>query len=274
MWVSDVGWIDDVIATPWVRSRFGSTSSRAGADDRLGVGAGQHAQPLRQTRQLALVAHLEQQMLGAPGAGGQDHVAGGVGAPVAAQPTAGANGADLPQPVGTLLESLHRRHRNHLRPSRFREAEVVLQQGVLGAVAAARHAAAAFQAAGARRAQRRRSTGRARSCPGPWCRRGRRTPRPASARTCRRQPMSSATSLTIRSASVNVGFVHHAEHPLRLLVVRHQLAAPVGDVLPLRVVEERLRRHVQRVGVVQRAAAHPGAGQDHHVRSGWMRWMP
>ncbi len=27
MWVSDVGWIDDVIATPCVRSRSGSTSS-------------------------------------------------------------------------------------------------------------------------------------------------------------------------------------------------------------------------------------------------------
>ena len=56
-----------------------------------------------------------------------------------------------------------------------------------------------------------------------------------------------------------------AEHPLRLVVVRHQLGAPVGDVRPLRVVEERLRRHVQRVGVVQRAAADARAGQDHHV---------
>ena len=78
-------------------------------------------------------------------------------------------------------------------------------------------------------------------------------------------PMSSATSFMMRSASVNVGLVDDAEHPLGLVVVRRQLGAPVGDVRPLRVVEERLRRHVERVGVVQRPAAHPGAGQDHHV---------
>lgn len=59
--------------------------------------------------------------------------------------------------------------------------------------------------------------------------------------------------------------IHHAQHPLRLLVVRHQFGTPVGDVRPLPVVEERVGRHIQRVGVIQRAAAHPGAGQDHHV---------
>ena len=59
--------------------------------------------------------------------------------------------------------------------------------------------------------------------------------------------------------------LHHAEHALRLLVVRHQLGTPVGDVLPLRVVEERVRRHVERVGVVQRSAADARAGQDHDV---------
>ena len=59
--------------------------------------------------------------------------------------------------------------------------------------------------------------------------------------------------------------LHHAQHPLRLLVVRHQLGAPVGDVRPLPVVEERLGWHVERVGVVQRSTADAGAGQDHHV---------
>ncbi len=43
----------------------------------------------------------------------------------------------------------------------------------------------------------------------------------------------------------------HPEHALRLVVVRHQLGTPVGDVLPLGVVEERLRRDVEGVGVVQ-----------------------
>ena len=57
----------------------------------------------------------------------------------------------------------------------------------------------------------------------------------------------------------------HAEHALRLLVVRHQFGAPVGDVLPLRIVEERVRRHIQRVGVVQRSAADARARQDHDV---------
>ena len=56
-----------------------------------------------------------------------------------------------------------------------------------------------------------------------------------------------------------------AEHPLRLVVMRHQLCAPVGDARPLRVGEERLRRHVQRVGVVQGPTADPGACQDHDV---------
>jgi hypothetical protein len=68
--------------------------------------------------------------------------------------------------------------------------------------------------------------------------------------------------------AVGVGerrILDHTEHPLRLVVMRHQLGAPIGDVLPLRVVEERLRRHVQRVGVVQRSAADPRARQDHHV---------
>ena len=57
----------------------------------------------------------------------------------------------------------------------------------------------------------------------------------------------------------------HAEHALRLVVMGHQLRTPVGDVLPLRVVEERVRRHVERVGVVQRSSADARACQDHDV---------
>ena len=62
-----------------------------------------------------------------------------------------------------------------------------------------------------------------------------------------------------------VGLVTTPEHPLGLGVERRQLGAPVGDVRPLRVGEERGRRLVEGVGVVERAAADPGAGQDHHV---------
>src|SRR4051795_6904778 len=88
-------------------------------------------------------------MLRTPGARGEDQMVGGESPAVAAYPTAGADGLDLPHPVGALLELLHRRHRNDLCASRFGEPEVILQQRVLGAEAAARHAAAAFQAAGA-----------------------------------------------------------------------------------------------------------------------------
>ena len=40
-----------------------------------------------------------------------------LGAPVAAQPTAGADGLDLPEPIGPLFEPFDSGHRNHLRTS-------------------------------------------------------------------------------------------------------------------------------------------------------------
>ncbi len=237
---------------------------RRGTDDRLGVGAGQHTQSLRKAGQPARIPHLEQQMLRPPGARGQDQVCGGVGTPVPAQPTAGANGANLPQPVGALLEAFHRRHRNDLRASGFREAQVVLHQGVLGTVAAPRHAAPAFQAAGALRPRtaKVRVGHRLSGCFGAI--RAEEHPDRGG------HPGVAAPHVVgdLLDDAVGVGerrVLHHAQHPLRLLVVRHQLAAPVGDVRPLLVFEERLRWHVQGVGVVQRTAADPSAGQDHHV---------
>ena len=56
-----------------------------------------------------------------------------------------------------------------------------------------------------------------------------------------------------------------AEHPRGLVVVRGELGLPVGDARPLRVLEELLRRDVERVRVDQRAAADPGAAQHHGV---------
>ena len=127
----------------------------------------------------------------------------------------------------------------HLRASRFRQAEVVLQQGVLGAVATARHAGAAFDAAGAVRARRRRSTGRARSCRASSSPSGpKNTPTGVGTKV---SPTAHVVGDLLDDA-VGVGerrVRHHAEHPLRLVVVRHQLGAPVGDVRPLPVVEER-----------------------------------
>ena len=244
--------------------QIGRDLHRRGTDDRLGVGPGQHPQALRKTRQPTAIAHPEQQMLRPPGPRGQDQGCGGVRAPVPAQPTSGAHGVDLPQPVGALLEALHRRHRNNLRASGFREAKVVLHQGVLGAVAAARHAATALQAAralGPRAAEVRVGHGFSR--------------RFGAIRTEEHPDGGGHEGVAaphlvgdLLDDAVGVGerrVLYHAQHPLGLLVVRHQLAAPVGDVRPLLVFEERLRRHVQRIGVVQRTAAHSGTGQNHHV---------
>src|SRR5690606_3463800 len=55
------------------------------------------------------------------------------------------------------------------------------------------------------------------------------------------------------------------EHPARQVVPGRQLVAPVGDLAPLRVLEELRWRAVERVGVDQAAAAHPGAGEHEHA---------
>src|SRR6266581_2980442 len=55
-----------------------------------------------------------------------------------------------------------------------------------------------------------------------------------------------------------------AEHPFGLVVVGLELGPPVGELAPLRVVEELTRRPVQGVGVVEGTAADPGASQDEH----------
>ena len=62
-----------------------------------------------------------------------------------------------------------------------------------------------------------------------------------------------------------VGLSRTPEHALGLVVVRLQLLLPVGDVRPLRVLEERLRRYVEGVGVVERTAADARARQHHDV---------
>ncbi len=264
MWVSDDGWIDEVIATPWVRSRSGLTCQTSRADDGLGVGPGQLAQPFGELRQFALVAHLEQQMLRSPGACGQHHVLSGKGALLAAHEAPGAGRANLPDPVFALFEVRDGRHRNHFCAFGFREAEVVLEQRVLGAVAASGHAAAAFQAAravGAGTAEVRvgnRLTGRL----------GAVGPEEHPDRGGHEGVTAAHVLGNLFEHPVGVGegrIGDHAEHSLGLFVVRHQLRLPIGDVRPLLVGEERLRRHVERVRVVQRPTTNAGAGQDHHV---------
>jgi hypothetical protein len=150
------------------------------------------------------------------------------------------------------------------------QVEVVLVEGVLRAVAAARHALAALRARLARRA------------------------RPAEVRVghllarlgaCRTLgvlavPEEDADRRHVEAVAdahplggrlqVDVGGGHrrvepYAEHALGLVVVRLQLLLPVGDATPLGVVEEGLRRYVEGVGVVEGAAADACAREDHDV---------
>ena len=161
---------------------------RRGTDDRLGVGAGQHTQLSDKAGQLALVAHLEQQMLRSPGACGQHHVGGGEGALLAAQPAAGARGADLPHPVGALLETGHRRHRNDFARQRIPRGPGSSSAACSWRRSDSRSCSSRIPGSRCAPARRRRSTGRAPSRRASWCRRDRRTLRPGLARTCHRNP--------------------------------------------------------------------------------------
>ncbi len=55
------------------------------------------------------------------------------------------------------------------------------------------------------------------------------------------------------------------EHRAHALVVRRELVAPVGDVGPLWIVEERVERLVERVRVDERAAADAGAREHEQI---------
>ena len=236
----------------------------SGPDDGLGVGAGEHAEPRRQLGQSPGVPHPEQQLLGAVRAGGQDQVIGGEGLLPAAQFAAGAHRVHLPHAVGALLERPHRVQRMYARAGRLGQAQIVFQQRVLGAVPAARHALAAFDASGARgagTAEVRVGHGLARCLltvlTEEDAHRGRDEGVPHA------HVLGDLLHDPVGIGERGVG--DDPEHPLGLVVMRHELFAPVGDIPPLRVGEEGLRRHVEGVGVVQRATADTGSGQDHAV---------
>src|SRR5262249_9328980 len=57
----------------------------------------------------------------------------------------------------------------------------------------------------------------------------------------------------------------HAEHPLRGVVVRRELAFPVAKLSPLRIPEEGWAGAVERVGVAETATADAAAGDDEDV---------
>ena len=140
------------------------------------------------------------------------------------------------------------------------QVEVVLDERVLGAEPAAGHALAALGAVRRVAGRRRRSTGRR-----PRCSRrlaeedadrgagGRCRPRP-----CPRRP--ACIDLVGRRSSSGSGRRRASAWPGRSTGASSARQSVMSR--PLRVVEERLRRLVQGVGVVQRAAADARAGQD------------
>ena len=219
-------------------------------------------------RQVALVLHLVQQSLGAQRRGGEHDLVGGEhpGGRLASQLGLGVphlDGVPASQVVGARGDAGDRGQRQHPGAVLLGEVEVVLDQRVLGVVAAAGHAlpaVAAGVAVGALAAEERVGddvVGR--------------LPRPAE------EDAHGRGVVGLAHAHLFGHLLHHvvagradrvvddAEHPLGLVVVRRQLGAPVGDVAPRRVVVEGRQRLVQRVGVDQRPAADSGAGQDQAV---------
>jgi hypothetical protein len=232
------------------------------AQDRLGVGPREVAQPVGDARQYATVAHPVQQLLGTQRAGGEDHLVRGEAAmaPAAALRRLGRPGVDGVAAAGQRAYSGHGGERMHLRPALLGEIEVVLHQGVLGVVPAPGHALPARPAGVARR------------------------PGTTEVRVFDPLAGAAAEEHAHRRGVERVGDAHlvgdllhylvgggpqrvldHAQHPFGLVEVRRELGTPVGDVAPRGVVVERVQRLVQRVGIDQRAATDTRARQDQAV---------
>ena len=140
------------------------------------------------------------------------------------------------------------------------EREIVLWEGVLRPDAASGHAGAAMRAAGASRP----------STAEEWI--GARDPGAVAKIDGDRSEPEGVPNAHIvgdrlhdEVASRHERVVDDSEHPRSLVVVRRKLLAPVGDVAPLRIIEELLGRHIQGVRVVQRTAADSGAGEHHDI---------
>lgn len=265
------------MATPRVKSALGVPCALVvaavvglRAHQRLRVGAGQLAQPRGEVGQLSARLHAVQQRLRAVRTGGDDDPAGLEHPPFAPAPLVrgqGGDGVPAPRVVGDGHDG---RHRVHDRARLLGQVEIVLVEGVLRAVPAAGHALAAL-GAGLAGGSGAAEVGVRHLAAGPGLRRAVRVLPVAEEDAHRRHVEGVADAHPLGGRlEMDVGRGHgrvepHAEHPSGLVVVRLQLPLPVGDVLPLRVVEERLRRYVEGVGVVQGAAADSGARQHHDV---------
>lgn len=277
MWVFSSGWTDEVIATPRVEVdlRLAGGLPVAAvvglrADQGLGVGPGQLAQPAGNVRESAARLHAVQQGLRAVRTGGEDDPAGLEGPALALAFLVRGERRDGVAALRVVRDRHDGRHRVDDRARLLGEVEVVLVEGVLRAVPAARHALAAL---GARLAGRPRpaevrvvdllSGARLRGPVGVLAVTEEDTDRCHVEGVAHAHPLGGCLEVDVRRGHGRVE--PYAEHPLGLVVVRLQLLLPVGDVLPLRVLEERLRRYVEGVGVVERAAAHACAREHHDV---------
>ncbi len=229
----------------------------ARAENRLRVRAAQLAQARGDVREAAPVAQTVEQALGAERPGREDDLLGGEGSFLHA---AGPARADHVAAAGPRPDVMDGGQRMDGRARPLGQVQIVLDQGVLGVVPAARHAGPAQRAGPP-------------SGTGPAEERVRR----CGAGFVPEQDPHRRTSIGVpdpellgdgsqRPVGVRLDRVHgHAEHASGLVVVRREGRLPVRDRGPLRIGVERVRRLVERVRVTQRATADPGARHDQHV---------
>ena len=255
-------WFDVCVGVGMERRRDRDTlrevcvlAERARAEDRLRVRARELPESPGQLRQVSLVAHPMQELLRAHRSCGEDHVAR---AETLAFAATGRDGLDNVS-VAVGPHRTNGRHRIHDRTGLLREIQIVLEQRVLGAVPAPRHALAALDTTFAFRsgaAEERVVDLDARRTEEDTHRR--RVERVADAHI-----LGDVFHHFVRRRDRRVG--NDAEHPFRLVVVRRELRTPVGDVCPLRIGIEGIERLVQRVRVHERSAPDACTRQDHHV---------
>ncbi|KAF0967300.1 hypothetical protein BPODLACK_04270 [Gordonia sp. YY1] len=121
--------------------------------DGLGVGADHLAQTRRQPGKGSALLHVQQKLVGAVGAGGEDDVVGGERPATTTRPASTRPmRPDRVPASGTRADGVDGGQRNDRRSRLLGEIQVVLDQRVLRADRAAGHAGAAVGAAGTGRA--------------------------------------------------------------------------------------------------------------------------
>src|ERR1035437_2198522 len=207
--------------------------------------------------------HPVQQPLGAPGTRREDHLRRGDRTARLAKPGPCRLGRDAVSGFSTViverLDANNGAQRLYRGSEALGQGEVVLDQGVLGSDPAADHTVAALRAACAR------GTVAAEVRVGdPLTRLAEEDADGRLAEGFAHPQVISRLAHDLLDRAL-AGVRDHAQHPRGSHVVRRELGLPVGDVGPLLVLEERRRRDVKGVRVVEAAPADSGTGQDHHV---------